>query len=66
MNHSSSQHRIDALYFVLGAFVFWQVVSIVVANPLIIPSPLAVAWQMIVQIQTIEMWQACASTMYER
>ena len=63
MNHSPSQHRMDALYFALGAFVVWQVVSLVVANPLIVPSPLAVAWQMVVQIQTIEMWQACASTM---
>lgn len=62
MNSSPTKHRYDSLVFAIAALLIWQIVSLFVSNHLIVPSPLAVAREMLVQIQTVTMWQACAFT----
>lgn len=60
--NQTRKFKYDGLLFAIGALVLWQVISLIVANHLIVPSPIAVAKQMLVQIQEIEMWQACGYT----
>lgn len=52
----------DWIMFIGGTLIVWQIAALIVNNNLVLPSPLLVGKQMILQLQTQAMYTSCGLT----
>lgn len=63
-NRNQSKPKFAGSMFTFKLLILWQLFSLLVSNNLILPSPILVIQQMLMQIQNPNMWMSCLLTIF--